>query len=478
MRFIQRHRPRSHLGRWTLMALVCAAPAQGQTAEELQRELNDMKQQMQQLQERMRKQEELIDKLSAPAPTPTTGSEVAAMPPTPAAEAKTPESWSLAAPIRLFGIGGAYMNISFDVLADAGWSTHRDVSDLEVGDHDPLQRGFTIPNAEVVFDGAVDPYFKAVGNVVFKLDQDGETDVELEEAYLLTTSLPWNLQAKAGQQLVEFGRFNPQHPHQWEFVDQNLINNRMFGPEGLRSAGGRLSWLTPTPFYSELMLAVLNSSGGTNFSFRNSEEELFGRPGDDRGVRNLGDLLYVPRYVTAFDLSDEQTLVLGLSGAFGPNASGDSTDSQIYGADVFWKWKPVWQSEGFPFVTFQTEAMGRRYEAGAADLDADGDGVPDSTLPRENLYDWGFYSQATYGFTQRWVTGLRGEWVSGDEGAFDPDPNRDDRFRFSPVLTYYPTEFSKIRLQYNFDHGQQHGDDSSVWLQLELLLGSHGAHKF
>ena len=58
------------------------------------------------------------------------------------------------------------------------------------------------------------------------------------------------------------------------------------------------------------------------------------------------------------------------------------------------------------------------------------------------------------------------------------DPNRSDRFRTSPDLTFYPTEFSKLRLQYNYDHGQLLGDDSSVWVQVEFLLGDHAAHKF
>ena len=99
-------------------------------------------------------------------------------------------------------------------------------------------------------------------------------------------------------------------------------------------------------------------------------------------------------------------------------------------------------------------------------------------LPRETLFDWGVYSQVLYGFTQRWVAGLRGDWVSGDRGAFSPDENRADRFRVSPNLTFFPTEFSKLRLQYNYDHGQLLGDDSSVWMQVEFLLGTHAAHKF
>ena len=120
--------------------------------------------------------------------------------------------------------------------------------------------------------------------------------------------------------------------------------------------------------------------------------------------------------------------------------------------------------------------MARRYEAGA--VEADPTAGVSVALPHENLYDFGFYAQAVYGFTLRWVAGLRGEWVSSDEGAFKPDPNREERIRFSPDLTFYPTEFSKIRLQYNFDQGQIRSDDSSVWLQFEFLLGSHGAHKF
>src|SRR5829696_6819136 len=128
--------------------------------------------------------------------------------------------------------GGAYMNIGFVALADFGWSTEPDVGSLQLGEHDPAVRGFTIPNTELALDGAVDPYFKGFTNIIVKLNSEGETGVELEEAYFLTTSLPGNLQLKGGQFFTEFGRQNPQHPHSWAFVDQPLVLNRMFGPDG------------------------------------------------------------------------------------------------------------------------------------------------------------------------------------------------------------------------------------------------------
>ena len=364
------------------------------------------------------------------------------------------------------------MNISFDALMDFGWSTTSDVTAIETGDHDPNQRGFTIPNEEIFFDGAVDPYFKGVADIVFKLDQNNNTDVELEEAYFTTTALPWNLQTKGGQFFSEFGRINQQHPHAWDFVDQPLVIGRMFGPDGLRNPGARLSWLVPTPFYSEIFLATQDSQGESAYSFRNSGTEFFGRPPVDRTVQNLGDLLYVPRAVASFDLTDSQTLVTGVSGAFGPNDSGTSTRTQIYGGDLYWKWKPSWQAGGFPFLAFQTEMLGRRFEAGPVS--------GPTSLPNQALYDYGFYSQLLYGFRQRWVAGMRVDWVSSNEQGLPPADGIAARFRWSPDLTFYPTEFSKLRLQYNFDHGQgiPNVNDSSVWLQAEFLLGSHAAHKF
>ena len=138
--------------------------------------------------------------------------------------------------------------------------------------------------------------------------------------------------------------------------------------------------------------------------------------------------------------------------------------------DRYWKWKPANAHAGFPFVSWQTEALYQRFEA-AADASV--------ALPAETLRDWGLYSQVLWGFKPRWVAGMRGEYVNGDKGADDPnDVFRGERTRVSPDLTFYPSEFSKIRLQYNYDHGQLFGTEHSVWLQVEFLLGAHGAHKF
>jgi hypothetical protein len=348
------------------------------------------------------------------------------------------------------------------------------VGAIQVGDHDPHVNGFSIPNVELTLDGAVDPYFKGFSNIVYKLDKDGQTGVELEEAYVLTTSLPANLQLKAGQFFTEFGRQNPQHPHAWAFVDEPLVLNRMFGPDGLRSQGLRVSWLFPTPFYAEAMLTVANATGGTTSSFRSPDSpEIHGGVIDQRPVEHASDLLLAPRLTASFDLTETQTIVLGASGAFGPNNSGPSAKTRVYGVDGYWKWKPAAAQAGFPFLSMQGEAMFRRYDAAQRIAAAD----PTLTLPGETLKDRGAYAQLLWGIKPRIVAGFRGEFASGDAAAFDSELRR-NRTRFSPNFTWYPTEFSKFRVQYNFDDRKDIGTDHSLWFQFEFLLGAHAAHKF
>src|SRR5262249_11162760 len=154
--------------------------------------------------------------------------------------------------------------------------------------------------------------------------------------------------------------------------------------------------------------------------FRNSPgEQQLGRPVIDRDLESVDDLVFTPRYAASFDLSDTQTLLVGASGAFGPNGTSTHTSTQIYGTDVFWKWKPSDAEAGFPSGKWQTGPPYRRFEAGAASIDT-GAGFVD--LPADTLYDWGGYSQILWGFTRGWVVGLRGDYVHGDQSGSDPDP--------------------------------------------------------
>lgn len=480
-----------------------------QQLQELQRSFEQVVREQRQQIETLQQQVEQLQARQPASPEAAMAAAVMAGPAEPADPAR--KAWSPTDPIRV-GKGGAYMDIGLVGTFAAGGSTARDIEGgTQLGGHDPNQRGFTVQGVEVSFSGAVDPYFRGSANVLFSVDSDGESYTELEEAWLETMALPGNLQVRAGQFLTDFGRLNVQHPHQWAFVDTPLVNARFLGADGLRNPGARVSWLMPTPFYSELFLAVQNSHGEGASSFRDGghshgghddhDELPFGyrHADNDRGVRGLGDLLFAPRYALSFDLTESQTLLLGTSAAFGPNSSGGAGDTttHVYGLDFFWKWKPAKAHGGFPFVSLQTEGMMRRYELGAFDWAGEDEplvfSAPDepAALGRETVTDYGFYSQMLYGFRKGWVVGLRYDYVTGERADYEKlgltdhdgellgrDPLRRQRWRISPNLTWYPSEYSKIRLQYNYDDRADVGVDHSVWLQWELLLGAHAAHKF
>ena len=383
---------------------------------------------------------------------------------------------SLTQPITIGG-GKAYMNISLDGLFALAYSSARDLHNIEVGDHDPQQRGFNARNTELAFDGAVDPYFEGFANIVFKLDNDNETEVEVEEAFMQTTSLPFNLKLKGGQFFAAFGRLNPTHPHTWDFVDTPLVNGLFLGPDGLRGVGAQSSWTLPLPWYSQLIVASQNGRGITGFSFRNPGEDgmFFDRITTDREARGLQDFVWIPRFENSFNLSDTQTVLAGVSGAFGSNETGANSRTQIYGADLLYKWKSSHAEGGFPFVKWQTEFMYRRFQAGH--------GADDSFPVAETFHDWGLYSQVLWGFKKGWVAGIRGDYVDMQNSQYTDDLDRQSRWRLSANLTWYPTEFSKIRLQYNQDFLEENfflsaRQVESVFLQWEFILGAHGAHKF
>jgi hypothetical protein len=385
---------------------------------------------------------------------------------------------SLTQPIPITGGGSKnYMNISFDGMFALAGSSARNLDQIEVGDHDPQQRGFNARNAEIAIDGAVDPYFEGFANIVLKLDNGNATQIELEEAFLQTTSLPFGLQIKAGQFFDAFGRINPTHPHTWEFADSPLVNGRLLGPDGLRGVGAQISWTVPVPWYSQVIFAVQNGRGSTAYSFRNPGDAgvFYGRQTIDRAASALRDFVFVPRWENSFNLSDTQTVLVGASGAFGSNDTGPNSHTQIYGGDFLYKWKSPRAEGGFPFLKWQTEAMYRRFEAGR--------GLDESFPVSETFDDWGMYSQVLWGFKKGWVAGIRGDYLHMQDSLFTDDITRQTRSRISANLTWYPTEFSKLRLQYNHDFLEENEflpgrEVDSVFFQFEFILGAHGAHKF
>ncbi|MBC7690707.1 MAG: zinc-regulated TonB-dependent outer membrane receptor [Methylotenera sp.] len=331
------------------------------------------------------------------------------------------------------------------------------------GGHDPKQNGFGIQQVEATFGSFVDPYFRADANLVF-LKEKGQTKIEIEEAYATSTALPADLQLKVGQFFNAFGRNNPVHPHAWDYVNKPLVLGRMFGGDGLRNTGVQVSWLSPLPWFSELTLSAQNSTGDTAVSFRS---------GTNDQMRAASDLLGLAKWNNFFGLSEMLSLNVGASYLKGPNSSpGKRSNTQIVGGDVFLKYR---NPSSLSYVSLQAEVLKRYFRN-----------------TDETLQDQGAYVQLSYRVREpfeRWVAGLRYDWV-GARAVGSPNTSPDDqtpagdrdlsrRFRLSPVVTFFPSEFSKLRAQYDYDRPDRFGKAQQVvTLQLEFVMGAHGAHKF
>ncbi|HEY3235468.1 MAG TPA: hypothetical protein VGJ84_12195 [Polyangiaceae bacterium] len=353
------------------------------------------------------------------------------------------------------GVGTQSLNPDISVIGDFAAGAFSDEDHLEAGAHDPKRNGFNLQALELAIGAAVDPYFRFDGNITFDL-----VEVDIEEAYATTLGLPAQLQAHFGQFLTRFGRLNTSHPHRWNFVDQPFALSRVFGGEGNRGLGVELSWLTPLPWYVELVGSATMAEGDeTNRSFLNDTT---------RTVKGPVELEYVTAVKQFFPLSDDWSLAWGLSGAFGPNASGPRMRTAIYGTDLYLKFRPISYTSD-TIVGLTSEWFFRRRH-----------------VPRGVIQDLSSYSELFWRFTLRWALAGRYEYGSpplnsrwGNFGSDPLDPEwTAERHRVGTNLTFFPTEFSRLRAQVAVDLPAWRDPIWMAFLAAEVAVGAHGAHAF
>jgi len=341
-------------------------------------------------------------------------------------------------------------DISFILDTTFGWFIGED--HIRQGGHALDENGFTLQGLEMAVSGSVDPYFRYDMNFEF-------AHLHLEEAYLTTLSLPFNLQVRAGYMIAQFGRQNPQHLHVWNYVNPPLSHTRFMGEEHYSGLGGELSVLLPLPWYLSLLGQVFDTKPETAFrsgSFGTLDLTESG------SLDGLEDFAYVARAENFFDLGPDWSLTWGLSGSWGqsPYASDDRVD--LYGTDFYFKWRPISSGDDATAVALSLEYLFRTSE-----------------VPLDNVKDHGGYAQIDVQFVRQWMAGLRGDYgdiLDGVSPDLEAMPSR--QWRGSASGTYMPTHFSKVRLQYDVGQEEEHDLYHAIFLQLEVGVGEHMAHKF
>jgi hypothetical protein len=319
------------------------------------------------------------------------------------------------------------------------------------------KNGFNLDSAEFAVYAPVDPYFNFYAQI--PVTEDGAT---LEEAYIITTSLPTGNQIKAGKFKSGFGRINAQHPHAWDFVDAPLPYRAFIGDEGIGEKGVQYTYLPPLPFYTLLGVEILQGENTL----------LFG-----------SDAQSGPHAFTAFakaslDVDDNSTILFGPSVITGKTntdtimANSDFTgDSTLYGFEFTYKWKPS-KYQGFKV---QSEYLYRTQNGVLTDTNL-------GYLQHLERSQDGLYIQGVY-LHDRWELGARYDTL----GLFKDDYNlggvKQDfgrrPWRATAMVDYNFSEFALIRLQYNHDESDVAGKiNHEVFLQAVFSIGAHPAHQF
>ena len=348
---------------------------------------------------------------------------------------------------------------------------------LPAGEHAHTERGFTLDHTELVMSANIDPYLRGYLNLAFV---DEET--EIEEAWFQSLQLGHGLTVKGGRFLSGIGYQNEKHPHAWDFADNNLVYEALFG-EHLIQDGLQMRWLAPTELFLELGAEVAKGQffpGSDAGADKNgaSSWAAFAHLGGDVGVSHswragLSYLSAEPseREGWVDDLNDVEALTLF------------SGDSETWLADMVWKWAPNGNPRERNF-TFAAEYFQRKEngDLNCPDNSADGGACLDLTDGYDSDQS-GWYAQAIYQFMPRWRVGTRyGRLTSGTTELgmnaaslefADLNPER-----WSLMADYSPSEFSRFRLQYNRDEMQVGEPDDQFILQYIMSLGPHGAHQF
>ena len=342
--------------------------------------------------------------------------------------------------------------------------------------------GLTLDETEVTASASVDPYFYGQTTISFADEGSGGTEVSIEEAFVDPLMLPAGLGMRFGKFYSDIGYLNRFHSHAWDFHDAPLAYsaflNKQYGDTGLR-----FDWVAPTDTY---LLVGGETFAGNSFPAGSSSrvpgdvQSLFVKVGGDMGASNAWQAGLSGLWVNA---NDRQTDV--------PGDSSDTFngDSNLLVGDFVWKWAPNGNATQRNFK-LQGEYF---YRDESGDMGVENDG--NSGLMDYDGKQRGWYMQGVYQFMAHWRAGLRYDRLSADNhlkvtslGGFADneavinasglDNDGYDPQRWTMMLDWSPSEFSRLRLQYAHDKSLINQIDNQWSLQYIMNLGAHGGHEF
>ena len=368
----------------------------------------------------------------------------------------------------VYAAGDAY-NPAMSLILDGRYSDYSNnpanysLPGFQPGEEAGLESaGFVLGESEITLSSNIDSYFYGQATLAFA------DSAAVEEAYIQSIAMGDGFTLKFGRFRSSFGYLNAQHPHAWDFADAPLMYRALFA-NALKDDGLQINYLLPADVFIQISAELF--SGNT-----------FPAGGNIDGGVGASTL----SLTFGGDMGTDHAWLLGVS-HWQANNIGErldvadnsfSGDSKIHALNVVYKWSP----HGNPLernFKLQMEYF-KRAEDGV---------ITDAISTNPSTYNGeqnGGYAQAIYQFMPRWRTGLRLDQLSADNTGNNllvlSDvgvlTNGHQPQRSSAMIEWIPSEFSRIRLQYNTDQSAAGSTDKQIFVQYTYTLGAHGAHQF
>ena len=328
--------------------------------------------------------------------------------------------------------------------------------------------GFQFRAAELGLEAPVDPFLKG-----WAVMTGSPAGLEVEEAAMETTSLPYNLTVRGGRFFASFGRLAHFHTHELPVIERPKSLEDFIGGE-TQADGTEVSYLLPTETYINATFGAYNKMGGENERTGNAIP------------RRMSEFTYLARLNTYKDIGDSHSVELGADCAFtpkrrvtdtsvpgdadqdgftgdGPNTSAGITTSAntwrtLMGADLTYRYQPVKGGlyKGLLWAAEIMQNSEQRFD-------------PDTLLPvgREKAYAGFSYLQLKAGL--HWRPGV----------MLDLSQDLDNHHRltrtWSAFLTCDVTEFQRLRLVYSDARVNTSAiaDNHTLALQWTAVMGHH-----
>lgn len=309
--------------------------------------------------------------------------------------------------------------------------------------HNPVdnQPSLQLKESEIGLQAIVDPFARADFFITFG-SQTG--DVGVEEGYVTFLTVPGDFLVKVGKMKAAFGKVNTEHAHVRQYADTPLVVTNLLGSEdGIEDSGISVSRLIPMP--SEIFLEA------TAQLFRGTSDNVF----EAHSRNDVEPLFHLKAYR---DLSESTNLEVGGSWTRGNGVEGPGLHTALTGADLTFRWKPLQQG------LYRSAFLRAEWIHSERDM-------ADGTTVRAD----GWYALGQYQLGRRWFIGYRHDESDHPDNAALRD--RGD----SAILTFWPSEFSQLRAQLRrnrYDQVTGPVTATELLLQLQFVIGAHGAHPF